>query len=162
MDFHIWAERLSCCFHFRITLPYFSLGKWLLLSQIRERWDNHRARRAITRLGIWCSQDTQYCAFQPLTDIEHDCVSGSSISLLQLLTRKIRLFLAFVHLSWDLDERSNRERGTRPHQEVPSPCRKLCYIPLTGNPLQHPPGLWRSELTAESERYLQGEKGNTK
>ena len=64
--------------------------------------------------------------------------------------------------SWDLDERSNRERGTRPHQEVPSPCRKLCYIPLTGNPLQHPPGLWRSELTAESERYLQGEKGNRK
>lgn len=159
MDFHIWAEQLSCCFHFRITSPYFSLGKWFLLSQIRERRDNHRARRAITRLGIWHSQDMQYCAFQPLNDIEHDCVSGSSISLLQLLTGKIRLFFAFVPFSWDLDERSNRERGnqTPPGSSFPLQEALLYTIdwkstPASTRALEIWADCWKWTLSAGKER----------
>lgn len=70
---------------------------------------------------------------------------------------KIRLFFAFVPFSWDLDERSNRERP-RPHQEAPSPCRKLCLIPLTGNPLSIHRALeiwadcWKWTLSAGRER----------
>lgn len=80
-----------------------------------------------------------------------------SISLLQLLTGKIRLFFAFCPFSWDLDERSNREEGTRPHQEAPSLLR-LCYIPLTGNPPASTRALeiwadcWKWTLSAGRER----------
>lgn len=54
--------------------------------------------------------------------------------------------------------KSHPQEETRPSRYFVPPEQSL-IIPLLGNPHQHPPGLWRSELTAESEHCLWERKG---
>lgn len=158
MDFHIGAELLSCWFHFRITLPHIYWISDYFWIQIGRDWTT-------TWVGEHCFDSPKICNIvllnpQVSNSFEHYSVYGLRLSLpTSHWTNKYPF--SSVPVSWDCLRRRSQERGKpRPHQQV-LPFSPSFAIPLLGNPLQHPPGLWRSELTAESERYLQGEKGNT-
>lgn len=152
MDLHIWPELLSCWFHFRITLPHVHwLSDYFLIKIGRDG--------TITGLGFWPSQDMQYCASQPPTVWYWTWLSLWLKDITSSTSHWKNDSICFRPPSpGNSVRRSSSKRGTRPHQEVPSPCRKFCYTidwkstPASTRALEIWADCWKWTLSAGRER----------
>lgn len=158
MDFHIWAELLSCWFHFRITLPHiYWVSDYFWIKTGRD-W-------TITWTGEQCFDTPRICNIVLLNPtlsntIEYHSVYDSSISLLWLHIWKIKTLFCPWFLGCLWEEVASKEKA-RSHQPLCSPCTKFhCTIawkstPASTRALEICADCWKWTLSAGRERKHQ-------
>lgn len=123
MNFHIWAELLSCWLHSRRTLPHIYRVSDYFWIKIRRDW-------TIAWRGQQCFDTPGICntvlVNSQLCNIGHDSVYGSRISLLQLLNGKLKTLLILSLSPETTVRRSSPERENQTPPPSSSPWTKFC------------------------------------